>query len=124
VSEEVTTRYKAGQVWKYKTRQSEPNSILKILRVEHYSDTSIVIHIAVENVHVRNVTSSSGFVERIPHLPISEQALDSSVVELIDEKIPLPDFQDGYDIWKESKGGVFSVTVAEAVDLAEQALKK
>ena len=117
-------RYKAGQVWKYKTRQSEPNSVLKILKVEYYSDTSIVIHIAVENVHIRNVTSPSGFNDRIPHLPLSEQALDSSVVKLIDENATLPEFQEGYNIWKRSKGGVFTVTVAEAVDLAEQALNK
>jgi len=40
-------KYLVGQEWKYKTRQGEENSILKILKIEEYPDYGKVIHISV-----------------------------------------------------------------------------
>lgn len=40
-------KYDVGQEWKYKTRQGEENSILKILKIEEYPAYGKVIHISV-----------------------------------------------------------------------------
>ncbi len=118
------TRYKAGQVWQYNTRASEPQSFLRILRVEQDSNLGLVIHISIENIHLRNPGSPSGFSDRLPHMPISAPALDSSVLKLLDHNSDIPDFQSGYDHWKQARGGVFSITVAQALDHVELAVNK
>ena len=54
------------------------------------------------------------------------EALDRSAVKLLQEKAPLPDFQEGYSEWRSAfdagQAGIFTVTVAEAVEFAETAL--
>jgi len=53
--------------------------------------------------------------------------MNDSVVQQIGTR-QLPDFQEGYDTWRQAfdsgQGGVFSITAAEAVDYMEQALNQ
>ena len=57
---------------------------------------------------------------RIPHLPFAESAIEQSVTTLERESGPVPDFAEGYRLWREAfdagKGGVFSIAVADAFD--------
>jgi hypothetical protein len=45
--------------------------------------------------------------------------VESSVTELVAESVPLPDYSEGYEIWREAfdknDAGVFSLAVAECV---------
>ena len=59
----------------------------------------------------------------LPHVPVSKQTLDESVTALIESNAnPLPDVTEGYKQWKKAKGGVFTITVAEIIQLAEDAI--
>jgi hypothetical protein len=114
--------FKIGQVWSYETRDQEPNSRLQILKIDVISETEKYLHIAV--VDLKIATSEVGkFVDRIGHLPMSEVALRKSVLKLVSKNEPLPDFHDGYGMWREAfdagKAGVFEVSVAEAVQFVE-----
>lgn len=119
--------FQVGQVWSYETRAQEPNSRLQILKIDAISSTEKFIHIAV--VDLKIATSEVGkFVDRIGHLPMSEEALRKSVVKLVSKKEPLPDFQEGYAMWREAfdagKAGAFTVSVAEAVQFVEETYRQ
>jgi hypothetical protein len=57
-------------------------------------------------------------------MPFSEEALDASITELVGPTSELPDFEDGYLIWRQDQGGVFTITVAEAIDFVEQGVQQ
>lgn len=119
-------KFKAGQVWSYQTRSSEEKSTIRILKVENYEEAGTVIHIALDNLHIKD--SEGKEHNYISHLPFSKEALSKSVLTMIKENEPLPDFQDGYETWKSAfdagKAGIWSLTVSEALKYMEEALIK
>jgi hypothetical protein len=119
-------KFKAGQIWKYKTRTGEENSTVEILKVEKYDKSGIVVHIYVGGLKLKNPNKASGYSEEIGHLPLSKEAVLKSVTSLVSENNELTDFEDGYNNWKEAfdsnKGGIFSITIKEAVQYVEEAM--
>jgi hypothetical protein len=118
-------KYHPGQVWDYKTRPSEPLSTLTILKVSTPLGETIV-HIAIDDVHITDL-SGEEIAHSITHAPITPEALDRSVTELVRESGPIPDFAEGYADWKadwdKEEGGVFIATVAEVVTLMENSCR-
>lgn len=51
------------------------------------------------------------------HLPFSEQAIYESVTSLCVKSFPIPDFEEGYLLWKqefdEGRAGIFNIPVAQ-----------
>lgn len=119
--------FQVGQVWSYETRNQEPNSTLQILKIDEISSTEKFVHITVVDLKIPK-SKEGEFAEFIGHLPMSEESLRKSVVKLVSKKEPLPDFQEGYGIWKEAfddgKAGAFDVSVAEAVQFVEETYKQ
>ena len=109
-----TSKFHAGQVWAFKPPADQPNAKLTILRVEDGGKVGTVVHIAISNVSFGNGQTA------IPHLPFAESAIEQSVTTLERESGPVPDSAEGYRLWREAfdagKGGVFSITVADAFD--------
>ena len=112
-------RYAAGQIWTYHTRPQDAGSLLKIQRIEPYGSTQ-VYHISVVGVHFANQQLSG----ELPHLPVSEATLDNSVIALAPAAKQFPDLDvdAGIAQWRAAKGGIFTITIAEAVSLVEQAI--
>lgn len=111
--------YSQGQVWEYKTRVGDEGSLLKIQRIEREpagSKLGAIYHISVVGFHLRN----PAIVPMLPHAPVSQQTLDESVTRLstIDRSFPPAD--PGIAEWKQAKGGVFTITVAEIVEILDQ----
>lgn len=120
-------KFQEGQVWKYKTRKNETESVLIILKVEKEAE-EIRVHIAIDKAKIKNPRSNSGFTQTISHLPFSYKALDESVIELLHQNTELPDFSEGFNTWKQAflqaRAGVFSIPVAEAVDYVERTINQ
>lgn len=120
------TKYSAGQEWNYKTRPTEENSTLTILKIEEYPKTGKVIHISISGLKMRNPNSPTGWAEKLTHIPISEEALDKSVTKVYKENSKMPDSleMDGYSFWKKEfdKGdaGIFTIPVSEIVSSMEK----
>ena len=118
--------YKVGQVWTYKTRKGEENSYLTILKIEDYPKAGVAIHIAIDKLNIKGPRTGKFYGHTISHMPFSLTALDKSVTNIKKESSDLPRFQEGYNNWKESfvKGdaGIFSITVAEAIEFIETTL--
>lgn len=119
--------FKVGQVWSYKTRGQEPNSMIQILKIDSISTKDKFVHITIGDLKIAT-TEEGRFLDKIGHLPMSKVALRKSVVKLISKKEPLPDFHVGYGMWREAfdagKAGVFEVSVAEAVQFVEETYKQ
>jgi hypothetical protein len=118
------SRYKVGQVWSYKTRPVEPNSELVIVKVEKLEIPGIVVHISVRGLKLKSPTAPGGYTDQISHMPFAERAIDASVLSEIGSERNLPDYLPGYKDWLEHNGGVFTRTVAEAIDVIEQPVIK
>lgn len=120
------SKYAPGQVWTYRTRPGEESSRITILKVDQHDKLGNIIHIHVSNVAIKSPSAPDGVAKVIHHSPYTEKAIDDSVLELGAENVELPDFQEGYDTWKEafdkSEAGVFSISVSEGVAAMEQVL--
>lgn len=118
----VDVIYRPGQVWAYETRQSESLSTFTVLKVWTMESGATVVHIAINDVLVTDwdgVELGTG----ISHAPFRCDALDRSVTELLQEGQTLPDFTEEYTDWQRERGGIFACTVAEALDVMEEALR-
>ena len=113
-TDQPDSKFRAGQVWSFKTPANQPNAKLTVLRVESCGKLGTVIHVALSGVSYGNRQTT------IQHLPFSESAVERSVTTLERESGPVPDFSEGYRHWRDAfdagKGGAFDITVAEAFD--------
>lgn len=109
--------FKAGSVWRYRTRPQEQESTLTILAVE-----GTICHIRIDDINLRNKNVAGGIQSYFPHVPISLEALQASVTEQIDNT-EITEMPDGYTVWQEQQGGVFSLDVAEILTVIEEMLR-
>jgi hypothetical protein len=109
-------------VWHYKTRSHEQDSTLTILKVESVPKVGTIIHIRVEKIRLRNCTGGPE-PDTFEHMPFSRDAIERSVTKLIKEK-SVPDFHAGYEEWRAACGGVYTITVAEAIQVSEDGFRK
>jgi hypothetical protein len=65
-----------------------------------------------------------GFVlDSVQHMPFTRAALADSVTRKISTG-PLPDYLEGYSYWANHCGGVYTISVREAVDVMQKTLLK
>ena len=110
-------RYAVGQVWEYRTRPGDEGSLLKIQRIESFGPperNERVYHISVIGFRLR----TGGTV--LEHSPVSRETLDASLTRPVDQAIEFPDPANGILDWKAHNGGVFTITVAEIIELIDQ----
>jgi hypothetical protein len=116
------SKFRPGQVWQYKTRPDEKNSTVTILKVESVPKLGTILHVRVENIRLKNCTGGTES-EKFEHMPFAREAIERSVTKLVRES-DVPDFQSGYDEWRKACGGVYTISVARAVELAEFTFRK
>ncbi len=114
--------YAEGQVWEYRTRPGEEGSLLKIQRIESYpssrtDETRRVYHISIIGVRVGPTAQGA-----LPHLPVSRETLDNSVIRRSNSAVAFPRVDDGVEIWRRDQGGVFTLSVADIVGAVDQML--
>ena len=120
------SRYKVGQVWSYKTRPNEKKSSFIILKVENHPKLGNIVHIALRGLKLKK--PNGDFIETAGHLPFAEEFINKSTIKLLKEKAELPDYEEGYGLWREAfeagKAGVYTITIAEAVEVMEATLNQ
>jgi hypothetical protein len=120
-------QFEPGQVWKYKTRPQERRSTLTVVRVDKIGDTR-VIHVSLVGLKMKNPRKEEGVSETVSDLPISREALQQSVTDLVGVSDTLPDYEEGYRIWRkaftEGRAGYFTEPVSNCLDYMEQALNQ
>jgi hypothetical protein len=116
-------KFKVGDEWEYRTRKSEEKSTLTILKVESSPELGIIVHVAVNKIRLANCHGGPS-PDSVPHMPFARRALDDSVTKKIASDRPLPNYEDGYNEWKEAysrkQAGIYVVPVSKAVAVAEK----
>jgi len=111
-------KYQVGQVWAYIARPGEEESTATILKIEKLEKLGDVIHVSLTGLRIRNCSGGRG-PTFVAHLPILRSALERSTTKRLKSNVPLPYFADGYKQWQENRGGVYTITLREIVQLIE-----
>ncbi|MEO6463208.1 MAG: hypothetical protein ABIP29_09045 [Candidatus Eisenbacteria bacterium] len=117
------SRFAAGQVWRYRTRPGEEGSRAIVGRVETDDEGEVIVHVKL--THLRMVTphAPEGYYPSLSHIPVAEESFADSITAPLAESPDLAEFEDGYRMWIENQGGVFTISLAEIVEFTEQALQ-
>lgn len=113
------TPYTEGQVWEFKTRAGDEGSLLKIQRIDRdpaFAKSGPVYHISVVGFRLRNPT----IVPMLPHAPVSRATLDASVTRLSNSTPEFPPVDAGIAEWRQANGGVFTISIAEIIEVLDQ----
>lgn len=108
-------RYAVGQVWEYRTRPQDAGSLLKIQKIEPWADGR-VYHLSLVGVSLGGVTTD------VHHVPVSRETLDASVTRPSTSTRAFPDATEGIAIWREDRGGVFTIPVARIAQVIDDTL--
>lgn len=113
-------KLRAGQVYEYETRPEERGSRVVVCRVGRERGFGEVAHVFVEGVRIENAEAPGGAFTVVSHLPFDAHSLSECLVALVEERDELPDFEEGYALWREAfdagEAGVFTVPLADALD--------
>jgi len=112
-----------GQMWSMTSATATSAKII-IDRIEPWRETRVV-HISVVDVPVPSEVPVARRVTDITHMPFDEAALRASVKDLLATGVPIgPSFESGYKQWRDAKGGIFTVSVEDAIAFTFQALSQ
>ena len=119
--------FEPGQVWRYRTRTGEEESRVQILKVDVDPKAGEIIHIAVNGIRIERSAGDLTPISILGHVPVARQALEASELVFEAENTELPEFEEGYHMWRTGfeagNAGVFSVPVAEIVDVMEATIR-
>jgi hypothetical protein len=115
---------KEGDCWTYSARPGEEASFLVIRKIEIIPKIGEVVHISIFNLKIKNPSAPNGFTDQAGHVPIAGANLRSSLKEKVKRTIPDVDWREGYRMWQEAKGGVFTKSVSECVGFMEEAINR
>jgi len=100
---------------------------LIVVKVDGGPGQDNIVHICIEGVRVKDPLSEQWTVKTICHMPIAEDSLSASVTEMLGVTTQMPDFYEGYEIWRtefeKSQAGYFTAPVAECVEVVAQAIE-
>jgi hypothetical protein len=116
------SQFQPGQEWSYKSRPVDAKSTLVVGSIETDSNMGDIVHITVKNVQVTNPNAEGGFATHIGHIPMSIKSLEDSVIKKLSDDEQADGIAEGIEAWREAKGGVFTISVSEAVQYIEDVL--
>ena len=120
------SEYAVGQVWQYKTRSGEEKSTIQIIGIDKYVGEEAIIHISIRGLIMANPMTESGISEEIGHMAFSRTSFSESVTTLLGTSEISADAKQSHTDWQveyETKGGgMFTVGIAELVELTEQSM--
>lgn len=110
--------YQEGQVWTYRARPGDEQSLLKIQKVEQDPELGTIHHISIIGFRLKNPVVAP----IIAHTPVSKASLDASVLALTKDAPSFPSAEDGIEEWRNADDGrgVFTIPVAEIVQLLDE----
>jgi hypothetical protein len=122
------TNFEVGQVWSYRTRPGEDASRLYIARIDRNLGSQPIFHLYIDGLKLKNPLAEGEVQDHLPHVPVSRQTLEASVIALQQENVLPPDISEGYVIWREAfergEAGVFTLSVQQLIQYIEDAFNK
>lgn len=102
--------YAAGQLWTYKAPAGHENSRIVIGAIATCGDGQHIICFSVTNAPRTGPVSESDTIT-IPFIPMSEDAFQATVGELVGQADPPDSFSQGLQVWSEDARGLSIFTV-------------
>ncbi len=120
--------FREGQAWSYRNRPGEEASLIYIARIDRDLGTKPIFHLYIDGLKLKNPLIEGQVQDVLHHVPASQEALEASVVELVQAAAGVPDISEGYAIWRtafeKGQAGVFTIPVAQIVQHIEDAFNK
>lgn len=106
--------FAVGQEWLIKSIHPGTAKVI-IGRIEPWRD-KVAVHVSI--VDLPAPQEGALRISQIAHAPFEKSALAASVDKLIATGVPpAENFDSGYQQWKENKGGIYTVPIAQALGL-------
>jgi hypothetical protein len=122
------SKYRVGEKWNYQTRQGEEGSLLTILKVESSPKLGVIVHLRLDGLRIESPHAPGGVSETIAHMPFAEAAIDKSVTNRAETGTLVAADDEGYEEWRRAfdagDAGVFTITVAEGVQVIAETLSQ
>jgi len=119
------SKYAIGQVWTYWTRPGEEDSRLTIIGIDEDPRVGKMIHVALDNLKMRNPAEPGKLYDGMSFLPFSESAIDLSVRELsgrAEIRASIPEYEGWKRHFAAGRAGVYSSPVADVLNNFEGGL--
>jgi hypothetical protein len=115
-------KFKVGQRWSYWARPGEETSTFIIAKIEMHPTLGTVVHVGLDNVQLKGGGKTVGL---LPHLPFSRDAIEKSATKKVEDDASMPNYQQGYNAWKQKVDEGLPVTIytqpiAATLDSLEQ----
>lgn len=110
-----TAELAVGQEWSIK---GVPESTAKVIigRIEPWNN-KIAIHVSIVDIPPPR-QSSALHISQVAHAPFEKSVLMASLDRLLAIGVaPSQDFEAGYKQWKDHHGGIYTISVAQALGL-------
>jgi hypothetical protein len=122
------TTFDVGQVWSYRTRPGEEASRAYVARVDRNLGSKPIFHLYIDGLKLKNPLVEGKVQDHLVHVPVSQEALEASVVAMTQDGIIPPDISEGYIIWREAfeqgQAGVFTMSLQQVVQYIEDQFAK
>lgn len=111
------------QVWSIKSVEPTTTKVV-IGRIEEWNDKHAV-HVSLLSVPAPPGLVTPDGTMTVGHMPFEMSAIVGSVDQLLESDIaPAAEFEEGYNVWKSEKGGIYTIGVVQAVDLLSETLAR
>jgi hypothetical protein len=112
-----------GQIWSIKSALPTTAKVI-IDRIEPWRK-KVVVHVSIIDVPIPDGVRGAGGTTAIGHMPFEESALAASVDRLLATGAsPASSFESGYKQWHDAMGGIFTVSVAKAIEIMLQTINR
>jgi hypothetical protein len=112
-----------GQVWTIHDAPSDQTR-LTITLIEKMPDGRTVVHASVEGIGTGVSAFGFEFIGEILHMPFSLESIEKSLDELVRSNAPIKaEFLAGHATWLADEGGIYTITVSEAIDVTLETLQ-
>ncbi|MES3035315.1 MAG: hypothetical protein V4813_15055 [Gemmatimonadota bacterium] len=103
--------YAPGQVWSFKTTAPQSHATMTVLRLDSVPGLGTVVHVRLDSLDMAETVRALKGQRSVPHLPFVRAAIDSSVVAKLVDSGAVPEYAEGYALWRRARGGAFSLSV-------------
>ncbi len=101
---------KVGDKYSFKVDGTHPAPFFIVCNIEVLNGIEVV-NIYIDGFNFQNPNSPTEIVHTISHAPAEKCTLEKSNITLLESNVPLPEYGEGYNVWKEAykngKAGYF-----------------
>jgi hypothetical protein len=92
---------KVGDKYSFKIDGIHPDPFFIVCNTEVLKGIDVV-NIYIDGLNFQNPNSPTNVIRTISHAPAEKRLLEESDITLLECNVPLPNYNEGYNVWKEA----------------------